>query len=81
MKMLTTLLMSACLAVAAGNAAAQEKKDAMAKPMTMKECQDYTAMAKKEPAKKDDKKEAACAEMMKKDAAMKKEPMKEPVKK
>jgi hypothetical protein len=80
MKLLATVLMSACLAVA-GTAAAQDKKDAMAKPMTTKECQDYMAMAKKEPAKKDDKKEAACAEMMKKADAMKKEPMKEAPKK
>ena len=81
MKLLATVLMSACLAVA-GTAVAQDKKDA-AKPMamTMKECQDYTDMAKKDAAKKDAKKEAACAEMMKKEAAMKKDAPKEAPKK
>jgi hypothetical protein len=77
MKLVTTLLMS--LALAAGTAAAQDKKDAMAKPMaapTAKECQDYMDMAKKDAAKKDAKKEAACAEMMKKGDAMKKDAMK-----
>ncbi len=78
MKMLATVLISACLAVA-GNAAAQDKKDAMAKPMTMKECQDHMAMAKKDGVKKDDammKKDTMCADMMKKEEAMKKDPMK-----
>ena len=77
MKLVTTLLMS--LALAASTAAAQDKKDAMAKPMaapTAKECQDHMDMAKKDPAKKDAKKEAACAEMMKKGDAMKKDAMK-----
>jgi len=80
MKLVTTLLMS--LALAAGTAAAQDKKDAMAKPMAMsaKECTDYMDMAKKDAMKKDAKKDAACAEMMKKDAmkgdAMKKDAMK-----
>jgi hypothetical protein len=66
MKLLATVLMSACLAVA-GNAVAQDKK-AADKPMamTMKECQDYTDMAKKDATKKDAKKDAACADMMKK---------------
>lgn len=82
MKLLATVLMSAFVAVAAGNAAATaDKKDAMAKPLTMKECQDYTAMAKKDATKKDAKKDAACADMMKKDDMMKKEPMKEAPKK
>jgi hypothetical protein len=84
MKLLATVVMSACLALAAGTAAAQDKKDAMAKPMTMKECQDHMAMMKKEGMKKDDammKKDAACAEMMKKADAMKKEPAKEAPKK
>ena len=70
MRLITTLLMSACLAVA-GNAIAQEKK--ADKPMTLKECQDYTDMAKKDAAKKDAKKEAACADVMKKAAAPKEE--------
>ncbi len=81
MKMLATLLISACMAVAAGGAAAQDKKDAMAKPMTVQECKDHMAMAKKEGAKKDEKKDAMCADMMKKADAMKKEPAKEAVKK
>ena len=80
MKLITTLLMSACLAVA-GTAIAQDKKDAMAKPMTAKECQDYTDMAKKDASKKDAKKDTACAEVMKKADAMKKEPAKEAPKK
>ena len=87
MKLITTLLMS--LALAAGTAAAQDKKDAMAKPAaapTAKECQDYMDMAKKDPAKKDAKKETACADVMKKADAMKapakdSTPAKDPVKK
>ena len=82
MKLITTLLMS--LALAAGTAAAQDKKDAMAKPMAMtaKECQDYVDMAKKDAMKKDAKKDAACAEMMKKGDAMKSDAMKkDPMKK
>ena len=74
MKLITTLLMS--LALAAGTAAAQDKKDATAKPAaapTAKECQDYMDMAKKDAAKKDAKKDAACAEMMKKADPMKKD--------
>ena len=78
MKLVTTVLMSACLAVAAGSAAAQDKKDAMAKPMTMQECKDHMAMMKKDGMKKDDammKKDTMCADMMKKDEAMKKDAM------
>ena len=80
-----TLLMSACLAVSGAALAQDMKKDAMAKPMSMQECKDHMAMAKKEGMKKDDammKKDAMCAEkmkkdeMMKKDAAMKKDEMK-----
>ena len=70
MRLITTLLMSACLAVA-GNAIAQEKK--ADKPMTMKDCTDYMEMAKKDAAKKDAKKDATCAEMTKKAAAPKEE--------
>lgn len=71
MKLLATVLMSACLAVT-GAAVAQEKKDAMAKPMamTMKECQDYTAMSGKDAKMKDAKKDTMCSDMMKKDAGM-----------
>ena len=80
MKMLATLLISACVAVAAGGAAAQDKKDAMAKPMTMtmQECKDHMAMMKKDGMKKDDammKKDTLCADMMKKDEMMKKDAM------
>jgi len=76
MKLITTLLMS--LALAAGTAAAQDKKDAMAKPMAMsaKECTDYMESAKKDAMKKDAKKDTACAEMMKKGDAMKGDAMK-----
>ena len=69
MRLLATVVMSACLALAAGTAAAQDKKDAPAKPTNMEECKEHMAMAKKEGAKKDEKKDAACAELMKKDAA------------
>lgn len=78
MKTLTPLLMSACMALAAGSAIAQDamkkadpmmKKDAMAttKPMTMQECTDYMAMAKKDATKKDAKKDTMCTDMMNKD--------------
>ena len=83
MKTLATALMCACIALAAGGATAQDaKKDAMPKDdmmkMTMQECKDHMAMAKKEGAKKDDammKKDTMCADMMKKDG-MSGEPMK-----
>ena len=75
MKTLATALVSACMALAVSGAMAQDaKKDAMGKdmkPMTMQECKDYMAMAKKDGMKKDDaamKKDAMCEEMMKKDA-------------
>ena len=49
----------------------------MKKEMSMQDCKDHMAMAKKDTmAKKDDammKKDAACEEMMKKDEMMKKE--------
>lgn len=74
MKILSTALMCACMALATGGAAAQDaKKDAMAKDtmkMTMQECKDHMAMAKKDGAKKDGammKKDAMCADMMKKE--------------
>ena len=75
MKTLATALMCVGMALAAGGAAAQDaKKDAMAKDnmkMTMQECKDHMAMAKKEGTTKDDammKKDAMCADMMKKDS-------------
>ena len=73
MKTLSTAVMCACLTLAAGAAAQDAKKDAMAKDnmkMTMQECKDHMAMAKKEGTKKDDammKKDAMCADMMKKE--------------
>ena len=85
MKMLTTALISACMAFAAGTAGAaahteKEKKDAMMKKdMTMQECKDHMAMAKKDGMKKDDammKKDTMCADMMKKDTMAKPDPMK-----
>ena len=95
MKTLATALMCACIVLAAGGAAGQDAtkkddattKDSMTKSMTMQECKDHMAMAKKEGTKKDDammKKDTMCADMMKKDsmkkddATMKKE---EPMKK
>ena len=85
MKILSTALISTCLALAAGTAGAgahtDKEKAAMAakKEMTMQECKDHMAMAKKDGMKKDDammKKDTTCAEMMKKDAAAKPDPMK-----
>jgi len=75
MKTLATALMCVSMALAAGGVAAQDaKKDAMGKDnmmkMTMQECKDHMAMAKKEGTKKDDammKKDAMCADMMKKE--------------
>ena len=87
MKALSTALVSGCLAFAADD---MKKADGMMKketPMTMQECKDHMAMSNKAGAKKDDammKKDALCADMMKKDsmkkddATMKKE---EPMKK
>lgn len=72
MKLITTLLMSACLAVA-GNAIAQDKKADKPMTMTMKDCTDYMDMAKKDAMKKDAKKDTMCADMMKKEGAMKKD--------
>ncbi len=72
MKTFVTPLLCACMALAAGSVAAQDAKkapmkdDAM-KPMTMTECNDYMAMAKKDAAKKDAKKDTMCTEMMAKD--------------
>jgi pentapeptide MXKDX repeat protein len=73
-----TLVMCASTALAATGALAQDTmkkdampKDGMAQPMTMQQCKDYMAMAK-DGVKKDDammKKDAACADMMKKDGA------------
>ena len=80
MKTIKTLTLAACLAVA-GTAFAQDamkKDDAMGKQeMTMQDCKDHMAMAKKDGMKKDDamamKKDHACADMMKKDEMMKKD--------
>ena len=89
MKTLAATLMCACMAFAAGSAVAAshtEKgasapmaKDAMMmKEMSMQDCKDHMAMAKKGDAmaKKDDammKKDAMCDDMMKKDGMMKKD--------
>ena len=76
MRKITALL--ACLALAGPALAADEMKkdDGMMKKdaMTMEQCKEHMAMAKKDGMKKDD----ACADMMKKDAMTKKE---EPMKK
>ena len=71
MKLIATVVMSACLAFA-GTAAAQMDKKAADKPMTTKECQDYMDMAKKDASKKDAKKDTMCKDMMAKDAGKKK---------
>ncbi|MBA3253767.1 MAG: hypothetical protein M3496_07965 [Pseudomonadota bacterium] len=76
MKTVAASLMCACMALAAGGVAAQDamkkapmKDDMMSKPMTMQECKDHMAMAKKD-GKKDAammKKDAMCKDMMDKD--------------
>ncbi len=56
-------------------------KDGMGKPMTMQECTDHMAMAKKDGMKKDDammKKDATCSAMMKKDGMKKDDAMMKP---
>jgi hypothetical protein len=80
MKTIVATLMFAWITVTTGGAAAQTnepavkdgtmKKDAM----TMQECKDYTATAKKDGMTKDSammKKDTMCADMMKKDGMMK----------
>ncbi len=69
MKTIAASLFCTCLALAAGGVAAQDKKmaPAPAKPMSMQECNDYMAMAKKDAKKKDAKKDTMCADMMNKE--------------
>ena len=84
MKAFVLSLLFACVASFAGGAAAQDAmkkdsamtKDATAKPMTMQECKDHMAMSAKAGTKKDDammKKDAMCADVMKKDSGTSKE--------
>ena len=84
MKTYAATLLSASLCFAAGTALAASHMEkgasapmAMKKEMSMQECKDHLAMAKKDTmAKKDDaamKKDAACAEMVKQDETMKKD--------
>jgi hypothetical protein len=86
MKLATALLCSLTFAASGAMAASHMEKEkkadaAMAKDtMTLQQCKDHMAMsmAKKDGMKKDDammKKEAMCADMMKKDS-MAKEPAK-----
>ena len=60
-----------------GASAPMAKADTMKKEMSLQECKDHVAMARKDTmARKDDatmKKDAACADMMKKDEMMKKD--------
>ena len=94
MKALTLTIASVCLAIAAASAGAADDammkknnamaKDGMDKPMTMQDCKDHMAMAKKDGMKKDDammKKDTMCADMMKKDGAMQPGMTSEPMKK
>jgi len=72
MKTFTTALMSACLVLSAGSALAM---DDMKKgdTMTMQQCKDHMAMAKKDGMKKYNsmmKKDTMCADMMKKNGMM-----------
>ena len=83
MKTLSAVLMCAAMSLASVGASAQDamKKDdaMMKKEMSMQDCKDHMAMAKKDGMKKDDammKKESMCADMMKKhDGMMKKDGM------
>ena len=82
MKTLTTSLIAGCAALAFSSAFAQDgmkknesmPKDGMMKSeMTMQQCKDHMAMAKKDGMKKDDammKMDTMCADMMKKDDGM-----------
>jgi len=86
MKTFTATLLGACMALAVGAVAAQDSmkkgdsmsKDGMAKKdmaMSMQECKDHMAMAKKDGMKKDAammKKDTMCADMMNKDKMTKK---------
>jgi hypothetical protein len=92
MKTITAALISACMAMAASAASAQDttKKDEpmakdgmMKRDMTMQQCKDHMAMSKKDGMKKDDammKMDTMCADMMKKDG-MKKDTPADPMKK
>lgn len=94
MKALTLTIASVCFAAAAASAGAADDtmmkknnamaKDGMDKPMTMQDCKDHVAMAKKDGMKKDDammKKDTMCADMMKKDGTMQPGMTSEPMKK
>ena len=87
MKIVTTVILTSCLAIAAGSALAQDAKKPMDsdKPMTMQQCKDHMAMMKKDGVKKDDammKMDTMCTDMMKKDGDMMKKDMPaEPAKK
>jgi hypothetical protein len=78
MQIVKTGLFCVGIALAAGNAVAQDMKKApmpndSPKPMTMQECKDQMAMARTDAMKTDPavmKKDAACADMMKKDGGM-----------
>jgi hypothetical protein len=76
MKTITTVLMCACLTLAAGGAGAQDntkpngsaEDSVMKKDWTVKDCNDHMTMSKKDGTKKDDatmKMESQCADMMK----------------
>lgn len=92
MKTIATVLVSACLALAAVGVSAQDstkkaepmaKDGMMKKDMSKQECKDHMAMMKKEGMKKDDammKMDTMCADMMKKDG-MKSDTPTPPVKK
>lgn len=80
---ITTAVMCACLTFAGGAMAQDAMKKGsegiMKKEMTMQECKDHIAMAKKDGMKKDDasmKIDKACAEMMKSDGTMKNDAVK-----
>ena len=76
MQIVKTGIFCVGMALATGSAVAQDvKKDSMTaadKPMSMQECKDQMAMARTDAMKTDPtvmKKDATCADMMKKDGA------------
>lgn len=78
MQIIKTGMLCAGIALVASSAFAQDmKKDAMTKDtMTMQQCKDQMAMARTDAMKNDPammKKDATCADMMKKDGAMMKD--------
>jgi hypothetical protein len=85
MKTFATALTCACLLMGGGLASAQDKKPDAATnhQMTAQECREHMAVAKKDGTPRDDsmmKKDAQCADMMKKEGASMKDTTTPPAK-